>query len=322
MFSEILKIIPKMDEKDLKKMQNELQGRFTKIAKGFGKGLASVIKGGGIAGIGLALIDKVLNPLKDVQEAIDKTLKSSDDVTTNAKQFDTTSGRLLKLIALGKSAGLDQDNLFVLMTKFQTAVAEAKANPNQPSSVKNFTDEKDTAVAFFDFIQALQKMDKNQQLLVQQSVFGEKQILKMADFIQTDFPKAVEELGLNKITADSLTKSNDKLAGLNDQQDTLTAKRELGDVITKGNTITEAMIRARDAQEKLGLEKENKRIQSYENLAALSMTAERITGLVEQGVGLLGQLINTALPKFNQFITTFEKIGKSSIFKSWFGKGE
>src|SRR5690606_31986576 len=124
--SEILKIIPKIDAKDLKAMENTLSARFKKIAKGFGKGLASVIKGGGIAGIGLALIDKVLNPLKEVQDAIERTLKANDDVATNAKQFETTAGKLSKLIALGQATGLESEDLYKLISKFQGSVAGFK----------------------------------------------------------------------------------------------------------------------------------------------------------------------------------------------------
>src|SRR5687767_8200002 len=107
MFSEILKIIPQLDSGDLAKLESSLSGRFTRIAKKFGKGLGSILTGGGIAGLALGLIDKLLNPLKDVQEAIDRSLKDSDDLVTNAKQFDTTAGKLAKLVALGKSTGLE-----------------------------------------------------------------------------------------------------------------------------------------------------------------------------------------------------------------------
>lgn len=328
MFSEILKIIPKLDPQDLDKMQRALQSRFTKIAKSFGKGLGNVIKGGGIAGIAMGLIDKILNPLKEVQEAIDRTLKTSDDLATNANQFNTTTGKLFKLVQLAKATGLDQDNLFQLITKFQTAVAQAKANPNDASvsSVRNFAGEKDTATAFFDFIQSLQKMDKSQQVLVQQQVFGEKQILRMADFLQSDFPKLFSQVGLDKVSSNKLTTSIEKLAGLNDLADALTAKRETTDMLAKSGIITENMIRARDKSERLNLEKENKRIQSYENLQTITDTVTRIMGLVEEGLNQLGKFITWITPTVNRMVNTIEKFANGPAARGimkWFGgKGE
>lgn len=328
MFSEVLKIIPKLDPKDLANMEKSLQSRFTKLAKGFGKGLGNAIKGGGIAGIALGLIDKLLNPLKEVQEAIDRTLKTSDDLATNANQFNTTTGKLFKLVQLAKATGLDQDNLFQLITKYQTAVAQAKADPNDASvsSVRNFTSQPDTAEGFFEFIQSLQKMSKDQQVLVQQQIFGEKQILRMADFLQSDFPKLFSQVGLDKVKSEKLTNSIEKLAGLNDLADALTARREVQDIQSKSGIITENMIRARDKSERLNLEKENKRIQSYENLATITDTVTRIMGLVEEGLAQLGKFITFITPAVNRLVNAVEQFSKGPMARGimkWFGgKGE
>lgn len=303
-------------------MQKALQSRFTKLTKSFGKGLVNVLKGGGIAGIALGLIDKLLNPLKEVQEAIDRTLKSSDDLATNAKQFNTTTGKLTKLVTLAKATGLDQDNLFQLITKFQTAVAESRANPNDPNSsaVRNFTKQTDTAEGFFGFIQEMQKLTKDQQILVQQQVFGEKQILKMADFLQSvGDPKAlagiVKNTGLDKVTSEKLTNSIDKLANLNDLSDALAAGREMNDLVTKSGVINESMIRNREKSERLQLERENRNIANYNNLAAISQSVDKITGLIEQGMGLLGSLINKLLPALDKITAAVDRFMKSPMVR-------
>lgn len=313
MFSDILKIIPKLDNKDLQAMEKALQSRFTKLAKGFGKGLLNVVKGGGIAAIGIGLIDKILNPLKEVQEAIDKTLKTSDDLATNAGQFNTSTGKLFKLVQLAKATGLDQDNLFQLITKFQTAVAQAKANPNDDSvsSVRNYVNQTDTAEGFFNFINELKKMDKNQQVLVQQQVFGEKQILRMADFLQTDFGKLGSQVGLDKITSQKLTTSIEKLAGLNDLADALAARRETNDIVAKSGIINQGMITARDRSEQLALQKENQRISTYENLAKISDMTEKITGLLNNGISMLGQFVGKITPAIDRIVQMLEQFAKS-----------
>ena len=315
MFSDILKIKPKLEEKDAKAMERSLQTRFNKLAKGFGKGLTNVLKGGGIAGIALGLVDKLLNPLQEVQASIERVLKSSDDLATNAAQFNSTTGRLFKLVQLAKATGLDQDNLFMLINKFQTAVAEAKADPTKPAAVRNYTGTEDTVEGFFQFIQSLQRMEKGQQLLVQQSVFGEKQILRMADFLQTDFAKKFEEVGLGKFTTQKLTTSIEKLAGLNDLADALTARREVEDVIGKSGVINEGMIRARDKQERIALERENQRIKSYTDLANISTTVDKIMIQVENGIGLLGKLIGTLTPMADKVINAVDRLLKSPMVR-------
>ncbi len=320
MFSEVLKIIPKLDRKDIEAMQRTLQGRFTKIAKGFGAGIKNVFRGGGWLGAAVALIDKVLNPLKETQEAMERMLKSSDDITTNAAQFNTDTGSLFKLISLAKSTGLDQDGLFMLMNKFMGAVAQNQNDPKQMQSVSAFVGEKDSAKAFFEFIQSLQKMDRNQQLLVQQQVFGEKQILKMADFLQTDFASKWSEVGLDKVSTSKLGASIDKMAGLNDLADALTARRDVNDTLAKGSIMNESMIRARDKAERIALERENAKIQSYTDLATLADTTSRIMGLVDQGMIMLGKLINVVTPTLNKIVGYLEGFSKSALFRGLFSK--
>lgn len=317
MFTEILKVVPKLDNKDLKAMETALQGRFTKLAKGFGKGLKGAVMGGGIAGIAMGLIDKLLNPLKEVQEAIERTLATSDDLSTNAKQFNTSSGKLFKLVTLAKASGLDEGSLYTLMAKFQTAVAQAKANPNDDSvsSVKNYTGHKDTSEAFFGFIQQLQKMDSNQRVLIQSQVFGEKQILKMADFLMSDFGQLSKGTGITGVSSNKLTQSIEKLGNLNDLKDTLSAKRGVGDIQNKANAINSGMIHNMDKSAQIELDRENQKIKSYNDLAALSQTTASILFKIEEGVALLGKFVAWAMPTMNNGIRLFEKMLKAPIFR-------
>lgn len=319
MFKEILHIIPKLSADALNAMDRTLSGRFGKIAKKFGTGLKNSILGGGLAGAALGIVDKLLNPLKEIQDTIDKTLRQGDDVVTNAKQFGTTSGRLFRLQQLAKSTGLDESSLDMLLAKFQTSVAEAAADPKKQTSVRQFVGEKDTAAAFFEFIQSLQKMEKNQQVIVQQEIFGEKQILKMADFLQTDFAAQAKLLG--GPTSEQLTPGLEKLGGLNDLKDALEAQRTLKDVLNKSKTINEDMVRSQAARAERDLMKENQQIKSYLDLAAVSNAANEIVTLVRDGVlGLTGLVV-----KVTDLANNVKKMADSPMTKGiikWFGGGK
>lgn len=279
MFKEVLQIIPKLSPSDLNNMERSLGSRFGRIAKKFGKGLFAVLAGGGIAGLAVGLVDKILNPLKETQDAIDRVLKQGDDIVTNAKQFGTTAGKLFRLQQLAKSTGLDERSLFVLIEKFQASLAEAKADPTKPTAVRNFVDQKDTAEAFFEFIQAMQKMNKTQQVLVQQEIFGEKQILKMADFLQTDFGAQARLLG--GPTSEKLTPALEKLGSLNDLKDALEARRNLHDAMNKAATINGETVRLQDAAARRELDRENKQVASYKDLALISAAATTTSNVVK-----------------------------------------
>lgn len=315
MFREILKLIPRIDNSDLNKMERTLTRRFAKIAKGFGKGVVGALAGGGLAGIGLSFLDKILNPLKDVQEAIDRSLKRGDDIVTNARQFGTTPARLAKLQAIGQSTGLDPESLSMLLTKFQTAVAEAQQDPKKVTSVRNFANEKDIAGAFLEFVRELQKLPTEKQVLVQQEVFGEKQILKMADFLQADFDKLIAEI--KAPPAEVLNRALNKLGDVNDRQDMLKATQELNDLVAKANRIQADFVDQRIKGEQVDLDRENRRIESYKSLASISETSSRILQIVEGGALKVGDL----LTKVTNLSGNVEKFinASQSFFKRWGG---
>ncbi len=73
MFSEILRIKPVLDSGAAKQMEQSLSARFSSIAKRFGGGLKSVIKGS-LLGISIGLLNRLLNPLEALEEKIKNLL--------------------------------------------------------------------------------------------------------------------------------------------------------------------------------------------------------------------------------------------------------
>lgn len=327
MLTEVLKIRPQLDESEANGMEKKLSARFTRIAKGFGRGL----KLASVAALGAAVLDKLVNPLQEVKAAIDRTLGKADDIVTNAKQFGSTTENLLKVRALGQVRGLSGDNIDLLLTKFQGAIAEASLNPNNPttSAVKNFIpkalpivksgqtvipgvnqaepkpgvplqrEKQDTALAFYNFIIELQKMDKNQQVLVQQQVFGEKQVLKMAEFLQdTGFQDSIASL--KKVDFAKAAKATEHNAELNDKMAANRTVNELNDQIKKAQVINNGTIQNVNRSEIGALTRENGKIArsdaaftAEERIANIQDSLEQLTSEIITNI----PIITTALQK-------------------------
>lgn len=338
MLREILKLIPKIDDAALASMERSLSGRFAKLAKKFGGGLLSVLKGGGVFGAALGIIDKFLNPLKETQEAIDRLLKQGDDIVTNAKQFGTTAGKLFVLQGLAKSTGLDSESLNVLLTKYQAALAEAKADPKKETSVRKYAGDTDIAESFFQFMQELQKIPKQQQVLVQQEVFGEKQILKMSDFLETVGTQAAKQLKLiGAKGSEAYTPTLQKAGDLNDLADALEARRSMEYTLKEGKELNAGMVYSKDRSERKILEQETKRIASYDSLKSMAELSDKIANKMEdmylfftkelQGAAgflskltdTVGSLLSTVIDFRNRIDTAFKT---SRVFKGIFGGGD
>lgn len=289
MLTEILKIQARLDELEANKMERSLSQRFSRIAKGFGKGL----KIASVAALGSAVLDKLINPLQEIKAAIDRTLGKADDIVTNARQFGSTTENLLKVRSLGNVRGLTDENVDMLLTKFQGAVAQASLDPTNPqnSAVANYVGEKDTALAFYNFITQLQKMDKTNQVLIQQQVFGEKQILKMAEFLQ-DTGFAESAASLSKVNFAAVAKAAEANAALNDKMTANRTVNTLNDQISKARVINAGTINNVNRSELSGLRRENGKI---ERSAAAFTAEERIADIQDNLEKLTSELV-TKIP--------------------------
>lgn len=289
MLTEVLKIQPKLDNNELNQMERQLGSRFSRIAKGFGRGL----KLASVAALGAAVLDKLINPLNEVKAAIERTLGKADDIVTNARQFNTTTENLLKVRSLGNVRGLSNENVDLLLTKFQGAVAQASGDPTNPqnSAVANYVGEKDTAVAFYNFITQLQKMDKNQQVLIQQQVFGEKQVLKMAEFIQ-DVGFKESAASLKKVNFAKAATAAEYIAGLADKNEANKTVRELNDLSGKARVLDNGVVSNVNRSEINNLNRENARI----GRSAQMFTAEERMAEIQDNLEKLTNDILTKLP--------------------------
>lgn len=313
MFSEILKIIPRLEGKDLNAMERTLSSRFKRVAKSFGGGLLSAIKGGGVIGLATTLIDKVLNPLKEVQDSIDKSLNRGDDLATFAKQFNTTAGNLARLQAFGQATGLEPEGVRLLLGKFQAAVAQSRLEPDKPTAVSAFVGRKDTAEAFFEFIQSLQKIQKQSPdaaNLVQQEVFGEKQILKASEFLNADFAFLAKQIG--GPSSEALTIAAEQLGTLSDMRDILRARRDLGDLEKKAQLIGPRTISELNRGETVDLDRENKRLSSFDDLKKISMATDKMVKLLEDAYLKLAPALGVVIPAIiNQVADSAKLVEKS-----------
>lgn len=335
MFSEIFKFRPQIDRADLEKMVFTLSKRFQSVAKKFGSGLVQNLKGAGVTGVILGLVDKLLNPLKETQEVIERMLGLGDDLVTSANQFDTTAGKLFKLQQLGIATGLDPSVLETMIQKFQVAVAETKELQKDPTktaaekqtSVSNFIDNPDAADAFFGFIQSLQKLDKDAQVIAQKEVFGEKLIGKMSEFVNADFQELIKRIGLGAGTNYDPALRN--LANLNDQKYINTARRNTADLLKKSSLIGPSAITAIDQGEKARIAREDKNLANFEVLKNAATSVEEIKtklesmfttvyGFIPTVVDFANRITNLITEVRNEFSeskATLKKVSDSPILR-------
>lgn len=282
MFDQILVIMPQVDPSALAKAERTMNTRFSKIAKRFGDGLKAALTGGGITGLALGLIDKILNPLKETQEAIDKVLSRSNDLKTLAEQFNTTTGNVFRIQQLAKAKGVDDQTLQMLIQKFQVAVAEAIADPTKDTSVRNFAVKgQDTAEAFFQFIQSMQKLSKDDQVRVQQDIFGERVVGRALEFFnEKDFGKLASALNLKSSSV--YTPLIEKGSKANDIEEILSTGRDSDYFLQGLQKIRPSMLEKRDVDERERNQRELNKFDFYGSMVQMDLNVQKITAQLEQ----------------------------------------
>ena len=335
--SYLIKIKPTITAEDGRKMENDLNSRFKRVAKKFGGALRTV--GGALKGLLTgAAVAMIANPIEKLNEKLNSTLSYADQITTRAEAIGTSAGRLAQVETVAKSAGVS--NIDQILTKFQTGLARARLGEDK--TLTQFTKYDDTLTAFLNAIKSIQGIKNvNERTFAVQKIFGEENAAKMSELIAIDFSerwgqifgnmdvgkirKAASPFVVNvggKAQAQASEKGReigfeglaeefdlifDRLGGLEDQQAVKSQRRMFEDFITKSETITGKLIEAQDATERRRLETENVQMKSFEKFAKMAEEAEKTkTILAEIQQALVPTIVRgvEAIDGLYQFVKT------------------
>ena len=302
--SYLIKIKPTITPEDGRKMENDLNGRFKRVAKKFGGALRTV--GGALKGLLTgAAVAMIANPLEKLNEKLNSTLSYADQITTRAAAIGTSAGRLAQVETVAKSAGIS--NIDQILTRFQTVLAKARLGEDK--TLTQFTKYDDTLTAFLNVIKSLQGIENaDERTFAVQKIFGRENAAKMSELIAVDFAERwgqiFGEMDVGKIRkaaspfvvnvgktraqtketgadvgfeglADEFDLIFERLGGLEDKQAVKSQRRMFEDFISKSETITGKLIEAQDEAERRRLETENVQIKSFEQFARMAEETEK-----------------------------------------------
>lgn len=331
MFSEVVKLIPQLDKGALSSFFSGLNKRFADCAKKFGQGMKSALKLSPFAAIGAAIVAKLLNPLQKAEEILDRVLHQGGDAKARADELGSDPGKLLRLEAVAQSRGVDQSTLHTLLTKFEGAlskerelvrapqelqkkldtlpeddpqrkVLEAQLKQAQlaaatPGTLRNFIGEKDTADAFFKFIQNLQGVEESRRVAVQSEVFGER-IRGRASRLFNATPEEFAALLSKLPSTEVLNKATENTATLEEYKNTLSARRELGQYVTLSDKVNVGQVNALDVLKGIENKGEVVTLDRFDQTKATTIAVQELTEKIEE-IG--NDLLKNAMPVLLEF---------------------
>lgn len=285
-FTEVLKLKPRLDEADAKKAELSLSQRFGRVARRFGTGLKTAIKGT-ILGIGLGLLAKLLNPLNELEDRIKKLLGQAEDTRDLADKYGATQGQVLKLQALAESSGLKPDQLEGMMEAFRKAVEEERKLIDEGKATKeqaafSYANDKNQLEAFFTFVQSLKTLgDANPagRRNIERQVFGDTLSGAQRRFVDTNFSNEVQGIP----SANAFQNAAENAVARADQLRRATVRNEANDFINSGNSITASVVQGILQREQRERDKDFAQLQGYETLKRAADAIE-ILSTVIQGI--------------------------------------
>ena len=294
----ILNVKPTISNSDGRKMENDLNKRFSRVAQKFGGALRTVgsklrgmIAGGAVAGVTAMMA----NPLDNLNQSLDETLRNYDDIASRAKQLGVSSGQLYQATAIAQSAGIQPDDFRSILTAY--AVKRGEAMKGDDMILQEFIGQEDTITSFFQFLKSLQSLDPESRMYYASKVIGEDDSAKLAELINTDFVQRQKEI-FQGTSPEQTTRAIEKLANVEGQQAVLRSRMSLNDLLVKSQTITNETIRLQSEVAKKQLDLENTQLQNYQAFARIQIATEeskviladmqqKLAPAVEKGVNLL-----------------------------------
>ena len=316
-----------MSASDGRKLENDLNQRFSRVAKKFGGALrtaGSVLKGAlagafatasvALGGLMTGLVSMMMaNPIQKLNQALDEALGKADNIATRAGQIGTTSGKLIQVQAVAESAGVQ--NFDMIISRFQTELQ--KSRTGESDLLKEFAGEQDTLDAFVKVIGSIKALKPAEQNLMISKIFGERANLQLAEFMQADLMQRKRDIFGNR-TEGELTQAVDSLAAKEDLQAILRQRTNVEDLISKSQTITEGTIKLQQQYEKGQKNIENKQMGGYADFAKLAEYQQVATDAL---VDIQMQLVPKVIEGVGYLGEMWENLKNSNFFK-WSGLGK
>lgn len=297
----------------LKETEKKLNSTFDRVVNrfknGFGKAWKGLKIGASIAAMGTALT-ALLNPLAQLNERINATLDKAGNIKDRADSAKTDIKSYLALWGYTRSKGISEESLLQAMSRMQVLVGEAKAG--NENVLSNYAGETDMGRVFYNVIQNIakvSKVDAAKGAKLANDVFGRGAIAQLGPliiegFVRKDFDDLFSGKDLN--AAEAAVKKLDEQGDLAGK---LQVKREIDDLINKGNVITEDTIYQQDANARAALKLEDKQMAAYSSLSTIETSIIEIKALLSNIYLLLSpaiEIIKTSLKglsMFPQFVT-------------------
>lgn len=312
-----LKVKPELDAASAKRMDNQLNQRFEKVANKYGdemqkqnkkvadnfereisQGIKKTRKGWALAAGAIAAVAGALlkNPIDEANATLDAYLARVDNLATRAQQWNIDPGKYAVASGVAQVANVDPamfDNLL-----FRVADRIEKARTGEDTYLKQFTETDDIIDATFQLFQTWRNMAPEPRAASMAEVLGNRQANVFAELVDTDWLDEARRI-MQGQTIPEIGRNIKRGGDLERVQQRNRVQLEFEEIRRLGSGVDEGTLAAQRELESVKLREKLDDVINYEKLAAeeitkinlMANTLDEIRDRVGEIVGILGNTL-------------------------------
>lgn len=318
-----IQVNPQVSSSDAQRMENELNQRFSNVAKKFGtnlrNSLMTSLKVGATAGLAGIIGLVATNPFEKVKQDLHETLNIADDLVTRAQQFGVSTAKMAQLVAIAHSVGFDVD---LALQNFAGKLQEAKdfkaGDETKSRALENYVNKKDIIENFYDFIKTVSKLPAEERLAQIGKIYGDKMQLKIAELAQQDIEARKKQIRPRIGSQEQVGRSAERLAAREDEMSILKAKRFQESIINKSKVVSRGTINMDDAVERAKANREVQNLSQFDIYARQAALQEEMLKSIDD---LRSHVMEVAFPVLQKAVEILGYLNEKIVLViDWLGK--
>lgn len=290
----MVKVGLQLDKSLASKMENDLNGRFKRVATKFSSRLGDGIKRLAYSGILASTVGALLQPLDKLNDKIDNTLDKFSDIRAQAMGFGVDEAEYLKGRILSEAVGVTNfDSLFASFKK-----ELIKANKGIPSSLEQFRGRTGTVEDFMQVISSLKQARPDTRQIMTAQIFGQEQVKEVNKLINADMTTLAERLNKG-VSNQDINTALQRVFNLRNEQALLQGRRTIDELIKTPEYITKNTLTLQDDYFRTQNEQLNAQMKQYANVATIQKGVDTLVTTTNKMASGIGGFIND----FKQYLS-------------------
>lgn len=279
----LLKVGLQLDKSQAQKMENDLNGRFGRVANKFSSRIGDGLKRLAYSGLLASAVGALLQPLDKLNDRIDSTLDKFSDIRSQAMGFGVDEAQYLKARILSEAVGVT--NFDTIFASFKKELI--KANKGIPSSLEQFRGRTGSVEDFMQVISSLKQARPDTRQLMTAQIFGQEQVKEVNKLIWADLTRLSNQLNQTASNED-INVALQRNFNLRRDQAILQGKRTIDELIKAPEVITQDTLNRQDEYYRTQNQQLNEQMRQYKNVATIQKGVDKVvdnTNKIASGIG-------------------------------------